>query len=675
MKNKNISNGRYYQANLVRRIEDLYNFFFLMYISRLFLLNPVYGGALFTSGLVWTNYHVIYGRRFGLLEKGGKILSILIAGAAAASTGYLLFIYPFRFRSRGIAFIMAAALIILLRPAVDKFIRTARVRLVLYTAMIVALIPFIVVFADEATHVLIPAGLLVGCIIAYVRNLIDDGTSDDLPEPGAARGVRINSYRLYANTVVVTTASLQIMIMMYVSYMRYVTKPDFLGNILNTYVISLLALVLVMAIVAFLQKKVRLQQYEKTLIFVIAAICWITAVLDIFNSGTDLTRLSSYISIVIIIMGISFVIMILAAMQEDFNGIFSLDRNQLEKRTMGGQMKLLDRQAGLVAYFTVLMMLTSLCLNPAHQSGEIDNPGVFTGLVKFYMLVVPAIFLFLGVLYSIRQPLSRKYSAKLKNFVEGLVSNKKNPELEKQLVDVLVRKHSNSFGIKIIAFILYPLLKHSVEGVENVRGKDPAVFVCNHKEIYGPVVTNLYMPFICRPWIINGMVERDKIYDHLINGYNMKNSRLPASLKKAYCRFLTPIMHWAMNSVEPIPVFKDEGKDIIKTISLTVEALEQEDNILLFPEDNSRTDGYTDKPGEFFTGFAHIGKAYYKKTGKAVSFYPVYADSERKTLFIGRGIEYDKRNTPLDEKSRIVSHLKESMDRMAMGFHEAGTAD
>lgn len=642
-----------------------------MYISRLFLLNPVYGGALFTAGLVWLNYHVIYGRRFGLLEKGGKILSILIAVASVASTGYLLLVYPFRFRSRGTVFIMAVALTILLRPAVDKFIRSARGRLVSYTAMILILIPFLVLFADESTHFIIPAGLLAGCVIAYARTLIDDGTSDELPEPGSARGVKINSYRLYANTVVVTTASLQIMIMMYVSYMRYVTKPDFLGNILNTYVITLLALVIVMAIVAFLQKKVRLQQYEKTLIFVIAAICWITAILDIFNSGTDPAKFSSYISIVVIIMGISFVIMILAAMQEDFRGIFFLDRSHSEERTMGGQMRLLDRQAGLVAYFTVLMMLTSLCLDPEHQSGEINDPGLFTGLVKFYMLVVPAIFLFLGVLYSIRQPLSRKYSAKLRKFVEGLGSNKKNPELEKQLVDVLVRKHSNSFGIKVIAFILYPLLKHSVEGAENVEGRDPAVFVCNHKEIYGPVVTNLYMPFICRPWIINGMVERDRIYDHLIDGYNMRKSRLPAPLKKAYCRFLTPIMHWAMNSVEPIPVFRNEGKGIIKTISLTVEALEQEDNILLFPEDNSRTDGYTEKPGEFFTGFAHIGKAYHKKTGKAVRFYPVYADSEKRTLYIGKGIEYNKSNAPVDEKNRIVSYLKNAMDRMATGVHEA----
>jgi 1-acyl-sn-glycerol-3-phosphate acyltransferase len=161
------------------------------------------------------------------------------------------------------------------------------------------------------------------------------------------------------------------------------------------------------------------------------------------------------------------------------------------------------------------------------------------------------------------------------------------------------------------------------------------------------------------------MVEKEHIYGYLLNGYNVKNSKLPMFIKKAYCKIAGPVLIWAMNSVEPIPVYRGTGREIIKTMKLTVEALEQEDNILLFPENNIKTERYTRLPGEFFTGFAHIGKEYFKKTGKNITFYPMYADSERRIIFMGAGITYDEKNHPANEKERIVEHLKKSMDEMA----------
>lgn len=665
-KQRKIGGTYYFQKNLLNRIEDLYNFFFLMFISRLFLMNPVYGGALYISGLVLINYFKIFGPKFSSPDKKQKTIAIILLPPAILITAYLAVVYPIRFFNINNIFMLSMTAVILLRSVVDRIIKSNIYRLMLYILLVLAYVPFVLIFSDSGLPAAIPVGLVIGCIITYIKNIFSSrkGVEEDAEDKIKVRRVRnINSYRLYANTVIVVTAAIQIMLMMYVSYMRYVTKANLIGNILNTYMITLTAVVVLFAVAAFLQKKVRLEHYEKTLIFVIAAVSSIIAAFNLFNSGARLSSFSTYINIAAFVLGISFVFLILIAMQEDFKGVFSIEKSRAD-RTVNGQMYLLDRTSMFVAYYTVMIMLATLCMNREHQSAVITNPGIYTKLVTFYMLLVPAVFIFLGIIYSIRQPLTRKYIEKLKWFRENKKS-RRNPDLRSQLENVLVKKHKNKFGIKVIAFVLYPIMKHTVEGQENVGDVNPAVFVCNHKRVYGPMVTNLYMPYICRPWIISGMVEKDEIYDHMINGYNVKESKLPWFIKKFLVRILSPVYLWAMNSVEPIPVYRNRGRDIIKTINITVEAMEQEDNILIFPEDQTKTEGFTDKPGEFFMGFSHIGRAYFNKTGKKITFYPMYADSEKKIIFIGKGIKYDPGNSSHDERDRIVAYLKKNMDDMA----------
>ena len=44
--------------------------------------------------------------------------------------------------------------------------------------------------------------------------------------------------------------------------------------------------------------------------------------------------------------------------------------------------------------------------------------------------------------------------------------------------------------------------------------------------------------------------------------------------------------------MEPIPVYRDNGRQVLKAIHLSVEAPEVDDNILIFPENPLVTDGY-----------------------------------------------------------------------------------
>ena len=45
----------------------------------------------------------------------------------------------------------------------------------------------------------------------------------------------------------------------------------------------------------------------------------------------------------------------------------------------------------------------------------------------------------------------------------------------------------------------------------------------------------------------------------------------------------------------------------------------------------------------FYTGFAHIAKMYFDRTGKALLFYPLYSDMDERAFRIGEPVAYDPR--------------------------------
>jgi hypothetical protein len=76
--------------------------------------------------------------------------------------------------------------------------------------------------------------------------------------------------------------------------------------------------------------------------------------------------------------------------------------------------------------------------------------------------------------------MNNRHFEKLRRFLN--LSDGDNPALKKQLDDVVVRKHKNRFGVKLIVLFLRPLYYHKVLGRENAAGYEEGslVLVCNH---------------------------------------------------------------------------------------------------------------------------------------------------------------------------------------------------
>ncbi len=186
---------------------------------------------------------------------------------------------------------------------------------------------------------------------------------------------------------------------------------------------------------------------------------------------------------------------------------------------------------------------------------------------------------------------------------------------------------------------------------------EPCIFVANHMEISGPIITELYIPYNIRPWIIDKMLDKKTIKHHMISGISRIFPKRAEFRNKITANILSPFIYNLLSSTNPIPVHRT-GRGILETINKSVSALDNGESILLFPE-NPTDDGHYKLEGasKFYTGFVSIAKKYYEKTGKSIKFNPVYADRKNKILTVGNHIEFNPKSLYSNEKERIASYL------------------
>jgi hypothetical protein len=352
-------------------------------------------------------------------------------------------------------------------------------------------------------------------------------------------------------------------------------------------------------------------------------------------------------------------------MESDMEIIESLGIKGFTPRKFEILKALIDHLSTFYSSVATLVIISFLAffnkLNPDKSSGTAYV------MSKFGFSLIPVFFLIISVFAAVRQPLNRLYEQKLKKYIFLETEGKSNTILENRLRAVLVEKYRKRLGIRLLMIILKPLFHHKVIGKKNVdTNVFPSIFVCNHSQIYGPVAAILNIPFDFKPWILNEMVDNEKIADHIQKGTFDRQKWILKPLRNKMGKIFGPVIAWAMQSTEPIPVLRDEGRDMLKVISMSVDALEAEDNILIFPENPFTTGGYVvEGVGEFFSGFVNIARDYHRKTGKTVTFYSVFANKKKRTLTFSKGIAFNPEMSFKEEKERITNILRNEMLKMA----------
>ena len=232
------------------------------------------------------------------------------------------------------------------------------------------------------------------------------------------------------------------------------------------------------------------------------------------------------------------------------------------------------------------------------------------------------------------------------------------------LKDKLIRKKEN-IVTGIVIGMLRPFNRHRMVHLDHVRTDpdNPLVFLGNHAEIYGPIASALCFPVPVRFWVINRMMFcKQDVRSYLYENTFSKKTFLPVFVRKILAWFLGWLSVNVMSSLRAIAVYRDSPMKLRQTLRESVEALENGENLMIFPE---HPEGKYVKGGisELSPGFLMLAEAWWKKTGKRLRMIPVYANRDNRTFTFGTEIRYVPENGYASEQERI---LKEAYDQLAM---------
>jgi hypothetical protein len=202
---------------------------------------------------------------------------------------------------------------------------------------------------------------------------------------------------------------------------------------------------------------------------------------------------------------------------------------------------------------------------------------------------------------------------------------------------------------------LYP--KMSWIGAENIPD-EPVILVGNHCQIHGPLTGELRMPVSRKTWCAAEMTERKEVADYAFRDFWSQNPKWTHPFYKLLSHAIVPLSLIVFNHAETIPVYRDSR--ILATFRSTIQALEAGTSVLIFPEHDLSHNRILD---DFQDHFIDTAKLYFRRTGKALAFVPVYFCPALKTISFGQALRFDPQ-APMDsERSRIKTEL---MDRITL---------
>ena len=236
--------------------------------------------------------------------------------------------------------------------------------------------------------------------------------------------------------------------------------------------------------------------------------------------------------------------------------------------------------------------------------------------------------------------------------------------------DILIQKKAGKkekLVTKTVIGILRPFNRHRMVNLDHIRQdiENPLVFLGNHAEIYGPIASALCFPVPVRFWVISHMMGRSRdVRAYLYENTFSKKTFLPVFVRRLLARLMGWLSVNVMCGLNAIPVYRDSPMKLRMTLRKSVEALENGDNLMIFPE---HPDGKYVKGSvsELSPGFLMLAEAWWKRSGKKLRILPVFANREKRTFTFGDEITYEPENGYAAEQERILQEARNQLLQLA----------
>ena len=677
--------GRLFHGSLpgIADFNTLFGFLYCMLASTAVLSHPVLGGALFMIGRVVLLFlKLIQPGDYRRLPTPYRRTGIILGAVSALLALAVLLVYPLAVQQPLLWLVFSLASLVLLmneltgrieragaRRGVIRARRVVRAAELMIAIMgIAALILFLALPHETAWYLL--GGYALCCLIRLVslargEEPLPQAEEIDwnlLPEYGKL--IEVNAYRTFNTVMMITVTALQVtMILIYT--LIGTTADSLLKSMGIAFVCGTLAS---WGTTLLMRRSSRRPDFEPSVFLLTGLALWFFSLLSFALWSFDKNHLWSYIALALCTTGVTVATRALQTLESTMRDIARFATGVKPGQALEQAQTAMKEYAALIGGMIALLGLMTITL----VSGGSITPGRVTFSIQ-PLLLLPALALVVTAIpAAFRFPLDRRWVLKLRRFLQLEAKGESNLPLQKQLEDVIIKVHRKHYGIKLVILILRPMFYSKVVNKERVH-LDPdisCVFVCNHGELYGPIVSNIFIPFSFRPWVIDEISEPDRSSTYLYRYTLIRQKWIPKRLRWPAAKMTAAFLKWVVYSLDSITVYRDKPRELIKTFRLTAAAMEAGDNILLFPENPNDASqakaGYLrDGIGEFHTGFVMIAQMYHKKTGKRAQFIPIYADKKLRTLEFGEAVRYDPKNPPAQEKIRVSRLLRDEMLRMA----------
>ncbi len=211
-----------------------------------------------------------------------------------------------------------------------------------------------------------------------------------------------------------------------------------------------------------------------------------------------------------------------------------------------------------------------------------------------------------------------------------------------------------------ISAILYRILRFfvrlfsprfTVEGREKLPD-EPVILVANHAQMYGPIACELYEPRPRETWCTGEMLELKEVPAYAFQDFWSYKPKYQRWFYKILSYLIAPLSVLVFNNARTIPVYHDTR--LVSTFRRTMRALDDGRDVVIFPEHDQDNNNII---CDFQDRFIDVARMYYRRTGKALCFVPMYIAPKLKKMILGEPIRFDPERPIRTERTRICQGL------------------
>lgn len=229
---------------------------------------------------------------------------------------------------------------------------------------------------------------------------------------------------------------------------------------------------------------------------------------------------------------------------------------------------------------------------------------------------------------------------------------------------ILMSKYSETkkkpFFYKVLRRIVTLFLKRrEFLGKDNMPS-EPSIYVGNHAQMYGPLVSEAYFPGKKYIWCIGQMMKMKEVPAYAYEDFWHLKPKWIKWFFKIVSYLIAPIASYVLSRADTIAVYKDAR--LMATYRDSMDKLNEGANIVIFPECQKE---FNNIVNEFQDKFIDVARLYYRKTGKKVKFVPMYNAVKLRKVVFGKPIEYNPDIDINEQRKIICDYLKEEITRIA----------